>query len=171
MDAATPPIDRKRFNKTADWVEFYEDVVEEDPPDMPEPLGKPVEIFAFCDSGHASNERAHLQLQQKAEHVEASTYGAELVAVRIARDMIVESRLKLKSIGVPMKGPANVYCDNQGVVKNMSIPESTLSKKHNAINYHIVREAAAAGILRLAKKDTESNLVDVLTKLQTYDQK
>jgi hypothetical protein len=34
-----------------------------------------------------------------------------------------------------------------GVVKNVSIPESTLMKKHNAINYHAVREAVAAGIL------------------------
>ena len=46
-----------------------------------------------------------------------------------------------------MEGPANVFCDNRGVVKNASIPESTLAKKHNAINYHVVQEAAAAGIL------------------------
>ncbi|KAL7528642.1 hypothetical protein ACHAWF_002638 [Thalassiosira exigua] len=103
--------------------------------------------------------------------VEANTYGAELVALRIARDMIVEIRLKLKLIGVPMVGPANVFCDNQGVVKNTSIPESTLSKKHNSVNYHIVREAVAAGILRVAKEDTVNNLSDALTKLQTLDRK
>jgi hypothetical protein len=40
--------------------------------------------------------------------------------------------------GVPIEGPAKVLCDNQGVVKNTSIPESVLSKKHNAINYHAV---------------------------------
>ncbi|KAL7523212.1 hypothetical protein ACHAWF_000426 [Thalassiosira exigua] len=153
---------------------------------MPEPLGKPVEIFAFCDSDHASNvvtRRSHSGIflfaqnalirsfSKKQNTVEASTYGAELVAMRIARDMIVELRLKLKSIGVPMVGPANVFCDNQGVVKNTSIPESTLSKKHNSINYHIVREAAAAEILRVAKEDTVSNLADALTKLQTYSRK
>ena len=75
--------------------------------------------------------------------VESSTYSSELVAMRIARDLTVALRLKLKSIGVPLLGPTNVYCDNQGVVKNTSIPESTLSKKHNSINYHVVREAAA----------------------------
>ncbi|KAL7545529.1 hypothetical protein ACHAWF_008875, partial [Thalassiosira exigua] len=69
--------------------------------------------------------------------LEDGTHDHCLVAMRIARDMIVELRLKLKSIGVPMVGPANVFCDNQGVVKNTSIPESTLSKKHNSINYHI----------------------------------
>ncbi|KAL7546831.1 hypothetical protein ACHAWF_010153 [Thalassiosira exigua] len=52
--------------------------------------------------------------------------------MRIARDIIVELQLKLKSIGVPMVGQANVFCNNQGMVKNKSIPESTLSKKHRA---------------------------------------
>ena len=108
---------------------------------------------------------------KKQNTVESSTYGAELVALRIARDLIVEQRLKLKSIGVPIRGPANVYCDNQGVVKNTSIPESTLSKKHNSINYHVVREAAAAGILRVGKEDTETNLADALTKLLAYSRK
>jgi hypothetical protein len=49
-------------------------------------------------------------------------------------------RIKLKMFGVPVGGPVNVYCDNKGVVSNMSIPESTLTKKHNSINYHVIRE-------------------------------
>lgn len=66
--------------------------------------------------------------------------------------------------GIPIDGPAHVYCDNQGVVKNVTMPESVLSKKHNAINYHAVREAVAAGILRVAKEDTTTNVADLLTK-------
>ena len=66
--------------------------------------------------------------------------------------------------GVPIDGPANVFCDNNGVVKNTSLPESTLQKRHNAINYHVVREAAAAGILRVGKEDGATNLADLLTK-------
>jgi hypothetical protein len=46
---------------------------------------------------------------------------------------------KLRMMGVPVKGPANVFCDNQSVFKNCSFPESTLKKKHNAIAYHRVR--------------------------------
>ncbi len=103
--------------------------------------------------------------------MESSTYGSELVALRIAHDFIVALRIKLKSIGVPLLGPTNVYCDNQGVVKNTSVPESTLNKKHNSINYHIVREAVAAGILRVAKEDTATNLADPLTKLVPYSRK
>ena len=68
-----------------------------------------------------------------------------------------------------MEGPTNVFCDNQGVVKNASILESTLAKKHNAINYHVVREAAAAGILQVGKEDRQTNLVDLLTKVLTAE--
>ena len=67
--------------------------------------------------------------------------------------------------GVPLDGPTDMMCDNQGVVNNTSRPQSTLGKKHNAINYHAVREAAAAGILRVGKEDTEKNLADLLTKI------
>jgi hypothetical protein len=38
-------------------------------------------------------------------------------------------------------------------------------KKHNAINYHAVQEAAAAGILRVGKEDDETNIADLLTKV------
>jgi hypothetical protein len=66
--------------------------------------------------------------------------------------------------GIPIQGPANVYCDNQSVVTNASKPESTLKKKHNSIAYHRVREAAAAGTIRIAKEPHESNIADMLTK-------
>ena len=51
------------------------------------------------------------------------------------------------------------------MVKNTSRPESCLSKRHNAINYHVVREAAAAHILHVGKEDGETNLADVFTKI------
>jgi hypothetical protein len=73
--------------------------------------------------------------------------------------------------GVPIQGPALVYCDNQGVVKNVTIPESVLSKKHNAINYHAVRESVATNILRVTKEDSETNLADILTKPLTEERR
>ncbi|KAI2506530.1 Reverse transcriptase (RNA-dependent DNA polymerase) [Fragilaria crotonensis] len=38
-------------------------------------------------------------------------------------------------------------------------------EKHAAINFHRVREAIAAGTIKIAKEDTRSNLADILTKL------
>jgi hypothetical protein len=42
--------------------------------------------------------------------------------------------------GIPIDGPANVFCDNHGVVYNVSMPELSLMKRHKAINYHLVLE-------------------------------
>ena len=139
-----------------------------------------VNISAFVDANHASNvvtRRSHtgififiqnapiIWFSKKQNTVEAATFGSEFVALRICKEMIVALRYKLRMFGVPIEGPANVFCDNRGVVKNVSIPESTLMKKHNAINYHAVREAVAAGILRVGKEDGETNLADLLTKV------
>jgi hypothetical protein len=66
--------------------------------------------------------------------------------------------------GIPIDGPANIYCDNGGVVTNCTKPEFTSNKKQNAIAYHKVREAVAQGTIRIAKKNGETNLADVLTK-------
>ena len=70
--------------------------------------------------------------------VESATFGSKLVATRIFKDLIVALWYKLQMFGVWINGLANVFCDNHGVVKNLSILESTLIKKHNASNYHAV---------------------------------
>ena len=69
---------------------------------------------------------------------ESSTYRSELVAMRIARDQVSALCIKLKCFRIPIDGATNMFCDNNAVVKNVSLPESTLSKKHNAINFHII---------------------------------
>ncbi len=131
-------------------------------------------MACFVDSDHAGNcltRRSHtgiilflqnapiLTFSKKQNTCESSTYGLELVAMRIARDIISAMRIKLKYFGIPLSGPTNVYCDNNLVVKNVSIPESMLLKKHNAINYHIIRESVAAGMIRVGKEDAETNML------------
>ncbi len=88
-----------------------------------------------------------------------------MVAMRNARDLTVALRIKLKMLGVPIDGPADFFCENDSVVKNTSIPESVLAKKHNSVNFHIIRESAAAGILRVTKIPTGDNKADALTKI------
>ena len=80
-------------------------------------------------------------------------------------------RIKLKCFGIPIDGHCDVFCDNEAVFKNVSRLESTLRKKHNAINYHICREAVAAKIMCAAKEDTNTNISDALTKLMSYSRK
>ena len=66
--------------------------------------------------------------------------------------------------GVPIDSPAYVYCDNESVVNNPSKVESTLSKKHNSVVYHYVRNAVAASFITVAWISSEDNLADTFTK-------
>ena len=51
------------------------------------------------------------------------------------------------------------------MVLNTTVPESKLTKKHAAINYHRVQELIAAHTIWVEKEGTKTNLADVLTKL------
>jgi hypothetical protein len=186
FDPADPIIDDQQF-PDVDWTEFYGDMEEELPPRMPEPLGNLVNISVSVDANHAGNavtRRSHsgilIYLQnapiiwqsRRQNTVKTSTFGSEYVALRTARDLTVALRYKLRMFGIPIAGPARVFCDNQqGVVKNTSVPEPVLSKKHNAVNYHAVREVAAAEILVVGKEDGTTNLADLFTKSLTGDKR
>ena len=56
-------------------------------------------------------------------------------------------RYKLRTFGINIDGPDQVFCDNQLVVKNLSIPTSTLKKIHHVIFYHWFREDQAEEII------------------------
>jgi hypothetical protein len=96
--------------------------------------------------------------------VETSTYGSELVASRVATELILEVRYMLRSLGVALDGPALMLGDNMSVVLNTTVPSSFLKKMHNAIAYHRVREAIAARIIRFAYIKSEESVSDVLSK-------
>ena len=121
---------------------------------MPELLVNPVYAGCFVDANHGGNVITRLfhsgillfvnnaLIKSVSNHqntVELSTFGSELVEMRIARVIIVDIIIKLKMFWVTLDGTTNVFCDNNGVLKNTSIPEPTISKKHNSINYHCVR--------------------------------
>jgi len=178
MDPDQPAVSENRFHRF-DWEDFYKDAKEEMPPDMPEPRGKELSIHCFVDAGHAADKnsrrsqtgvlifcnRAPISWYSKRQNaVETSTFGSELTAMKTAVEMIKALRYKLRMFGVPLEGPARVYCDNESAYKNVSIPDSTLNKKHHSIAYHFCREAVAAGIVLVAKEDTSTNLADLFTK-------
>lgn len=180
-DAKAPDVDESAFNSSADWADFYGLVEEQLLPSASEPRGKSATISAFVDANHAGNvvtRRLHsgalifvqnapvIWLSKRQNAVEGATFGSELVAQRACKGVIVALRHKLRLFGVPIDGPANVFCDNRGVVKNLSIPESTLMKKHNAVSYRAAREAvAAAGVMRVGKEGGDTSLADLLTKV------
>ena len=72
-----------------------------------------------------------------------------MVKLRNARDLIDLLRIKLKMFGVPIDGPADMTCDNQGeAVKDTSLLESMLNKHHNVITYHAIRGTDATRMMR-----------------------
>jgi hypothetical protein len=179
FDDTYPIFHESRFPKY-EWSEFYRDAREAIPPNAPEPRGNSVRMSCFVDADHAGNlvtRRSHtgilifcnrapiLWFSKRQNTVETSSFGSEFVALRIATELIEGLRYKLRMMGVPIDGPTNVFCDNQAVVINASIPESTLKKKHNSIAYHRCREAAAAGTIQVAKEPTATNIADAFTKL------
>jgi hypothetical protein len=162
-----------------DWSTFYADAKEELPPNMPEARGNPVQINCFTDANHAGNRitrrfhtgiiifvnRAPVIWYSKAQNtIASSTFGSEFVATRIAIELIIALRYKLRMFGVPIEEATNLFVDNKSVVLNASNPTSVLKKKHNAIAYHKVREAVAASIVRIAKVAGSKNLADLFTK-------
>jgi hypothetical protein len=179
IDDNYPVVRDERFQKV-DWVEAYPGAEEPTPPNAPELRGSDLIISAYVDADHAgcrATRRSHsgvliflnrapiLWYSKQQNTVETSTFGSEFVAMRICVELIEGLRYKLQMMGIPVAGSTNVYCDNEAVVKNTTHPESTLKKKHNAIAYHLVREAQRAGIVRIAKEDGKTNLADILIKL------
>jgi hypothetical protein len=148
---------------------------------MPEARGKSVKMTCFVDADHAGckeTRRSHtagvmifinrapiLWFSKRQTTVETSTFGSEIVALRIAIEMVEGLRYKLRMMGVPIDGACDVFCDNESVVKNTTRAESPIKKKHNSIAYHKARECIAAGTIRIAKEDGVTNVADLLTKL------
>jgi len=180
IDIEDPPI-RKGVKKTSgqNWSEMYPDAVEDIPKDMPIPKGKPVTLTTFVDADHAHDKVTrrsvsgilmlinNMPLQwvsKRQPMVEMSTYGSELIATRIAIDMIIEVRYKLRMLGVPIEKSGLLLGDNMSVVLNTTIPASPLKKKHLSCAYHRIREAIAAGIVEYAHIESKENIADIFTK-------
>ena len=160
--------------------ELYPDATELLPLNVPKPKGKGVKLHVFVDADHAGdsitrrsrtgvliylNAAPILWYSKKQNTVETSTFGSEFVAMRQAFEMIKALNYKLRMFGIPIEGPASIYCDNNAVVLNCSNPESVLRKKHHSVNYNYVRESVAAGIGLVYKVDTGHNLADLFTKV------
>ena len=90
---------------------------------------------------------------------------SDFMEMRIARGIILELRYKLRGFVVTLDAPSDVIGDNQGVVNNTSLPQYTLGKKQNSVNYHVICEATASGIIQVGWEDTETYFDDLLTKI------
>ena len=102
---------------------------------------------------------------KKQTSVESSSFGSEFVAMKHCCEYLRGLRYKLRMMGIPvLNNPCFIYGDNQSVLWNTTVPESTLKKKSNSITYHMVREGAARDEWRTSYVRTAMNPADILTK-------
>ena len=145
-----------------DWTKIYGNVLEDIPKDAPVPLGKSVTTTTFLDTnllldlitGRSVTPALHFfnltpgdWYSKRQATVENATYGSEFVAAKTVTEQIVDLRQTLRYLRVPIKSKAYMFGDNKSVVTISTAPHSLLSKRHNILSYHRVREAIAANIL------------------------
>ena len=144
-----------------DWTtsEHGLDLKEELPLRMPQPRGIGFVILAYVDADHASNSVTRRSrtgflvylnnapvywMSKKQMSVETSSFGSEFIAMKLCCEYLRGLCYKLRMMGIPCEDPCYIYGDNQSVLVNTTIPDSTLKKKsQQSIAYHFVREGSA----------------------------
>ena len=179
FESKKPIISEDRF-QIFDWGDFYKDAIEPIPLDMPELRGLSMLTNFFVDANHAGDKttsrsmtgilmfcnRAPIIWHSKQQNgVETSTFGSDFTAMKNAVELIAALRYKLRMSGVPINGSTDIFCGNEVVYKNDSIPELQLWKKYHSIAYNMSRESIVSGATRIAKEYTETNLADLFTKV------
>ena len=167
-----------------DWTNsVYGDFQEEIPDDVPTPLGKWVTLSHYVDANlfhclltgrsvtgilHFLNKTPVDWFSKKQNTVETATYGSEFVAARICTEQVIDLRLTMWYLGVPIRGKSYMFGDNKSVVTSSSVPHSKLQKRHVALSYHRVRAAISAGILEFHFIDGVDNPADICSKHWGY---
>ena len=82
-----------------------------------------------------------------------------------ATDMIEALIDQVHMFGIPIESETRVLCDNETVVKIRSNPDERLTKQHNSIVFHRIRECVAAKMIFIYYEKGNSNLADILRKV------
>ena len=170
-------LEYKVFKK---WTySVYGNVHEILPDDMPEPLGESVTTTTTMDANlnhclatekslteclHFVNKTPVDWYSKKQATVETATYGSEFVAAKTATEQIMDIRQTLRYLGTPIITKSFLFGDNRSVVTNATLPHSTLTKRHNILAFHRVREAIAAKLMAFYWIQSAYNLSDMLSK-------
>ena len=143
FDPSDPLIDEQDFAKK-DWASSeYGHVEGKDdlPPNMPEPRRLGFTIVAKVDADHASDtvtrwSRTGILVyincslihwwSKKQTSIESSSFGAEFIAMKQCCEYLCGLRYKLRMMGIPCDGPSHIYGDDQSVLANTMMPDSTL---------------------------------------------
>jgi hypothetical protein len=173
-------------NQEFDWRHtVYGKVEELIPRDVPKALGKTVTIVTYTDTNlyhdmftgrsvsgipHLCNQTLVDWYSRRQATVETATFGSKFTAARIAVYHIIDFRTTLKYLGVPVREKSYMFGANQAVITNSPISHSSLSKRHNELAYHRVRDMIAANILGYYWIDGKKNPSDIVSQHWSYPQ-
>ena len=165
---------------TYDWSEsVYGEPREEIPHDVPEALGRFVTLTHYVDANlmhclltgrsvtgilHFMNGTPVEWFTKKQSTVETATFGSEFVAARTAVEQIIDLRLTLRYLGVPIRDKSYMFGDNKTVVTSSTQPHGKLHKRHTMLSFHRVREAIASKMVVFAHIAGDINPADILSK-------
>jgi hypothetical protein len=91
----------------------------------------------------------------------ASTEG-EYKALTLACHRLIAAKTTLEHMGVEVKLPMPIYCDNTGAIIMSDHP--TAKSRHIFIHFHYVRELVEWGIVQIIYVNTHEQIADILTK-------
>ena len=76
----------------------------------------------------------------------------------------MDIRQTLRYVGAPIGSKSFLFGDNRSVVTSATLPHSTLTKHHNILAFHRVREAIASKLMAFYWIQSAYNLSDMLSK-------
>ena len=188
FDPTEPDIDMNKFQQH-DWTtsEFGHIIGKEVVPSTcPQSRGLGFTMSAMVDADHAGdtisrrsrtgflvyiNSALVYWHSKKQTSVESSSFGSEFCAMKNLCEYLRGLRYKLRMMGIPIEGPVYISGDNQSVLANTTIPDSTLKKKSQSIAYHFIREGVARDEWRTSYVNTADNWSDLLTKMLPFGEK
>ena len=97
--------------------------------------------------------------------METAIYESECVVARTCTEQIIDLRLTLRYLGVPIRDKCYILGDNKPVVNRASQPQAKMHKRHIFFSFHPVHEALAAGIMAFCHIPGSDNPANILTKL------
>ena len=97
--------------------------------------------------------------------VKTSSFGSKFIAMKQCCEYLRSLRYKLRMMGIPVEGPVYLYGDDQSVLGNITILESTLKKKSQSIAFHFICKGVTCDEWRTSYVNTNENKSDLLTKV------
>ena len=126
FDSGYPTTNENLFMKYY-WFKFYRDEEDAITPNMPEARGHGFVVSYFVDANHGRNlkdwksqkgvlifiNKAPIYWYSKSQTtVETSTFGTEFCSTKTTVEMIEALRYMLRTFGITVEVPTNVYCEN-----------------------------------------------------------